>query len=122
MRFLIDNALSPQVSRALVGAGHDSVHVRELGCQADSDARIFARAGDERRILVSADTDFAALLAAQSTVAPSLILFRHGVEHRPARQVEILLANLDALAEDLAAGALVTIEPTRLRVRRLPIG
>lgn len=121
MRFLIDNAISPLVSRALLDAGHDSVHARDLGIQADPDDRVFARAVAESRILVSADTDFAALLAVRASKEPSVILFRHGAEHRPALQVQILLANLDALAEDLTNGALVTIEPSRIRIRRLPI-
>ena len=121
MRFLIDNALSPLVSGALVGAGHDSVHARDLGIQADPDERVFARAVAESRVLVSADTDFAALLALRAGTQPSVILFRHGAEHHPTLQVQILLANLDLLAEDLASGALVTIEPSRIRIRKLPI-
>ena len=41
MRFLIDQALSPALATELGRAGHDAVHVRELGMQAASDEEIF---------------------------------------------------------------------------------
>jgi len=49
------------------------------------------------------------------------LLFRRGTERRPDQQATLLLANLAAIGEDLVAGAIVVIEPGRLRVRRLPI-
>lgn len=101
--------------------GHDSVHVRDLGLQAAEDEVLLELAAKERRVLVSADTDFAALLARRTDPGPSVILFRHGAEHRPQLQVELLRANLAALAEALEAGAIATIEPTRIRVRQLPL-
>jgi predicted nuclease of predicted toxin-antitoxin system len=44
MRFLIDNALSPALTALLQQAGHDAIHVRELGLQHADDEVIFERA------------------------------------------------------------------------------
>jgi predicted nuclease of predicted toxin-antitoxin system len=65
LRFLIDNALPPLLAELLISAGHDAVHVRAYGMHAASDEVILARALAEDRIVVSADTDFGAILAAQ---------------------------------------------------------
>lgn len=95
--------------------------VREYGLEAATDYEVFARAADEERAVISADTDFGTLLALRHETQPSVILFRHGAERRPDRQVELLLVNLKAIQSDLAEGCIVVLEPGRLRLRRLPI-
>ena len=90
--------------------------------QAATDQEILTRAALESRVVVSADTDFGTLLATREEALPSAVLFRHGAERRPDRQIQLLLANLSVVEADLNAGAIVVIEQTRIRVRRLPIG
>jgi predicted nuclease of predicted toxin-antitoxin system len=116
MRFLIDNALSPDLAAGLSAHGHDAVHVRDLGMAAATDD-----AAQEDCVIISADTDFGTILALRQTSKPSVILFRGATPRRPADQTVLLLANLSGFETDLLNGAIVIIEPHRIRIRDLPI-
>jgi len=53
--------------------------------------------------------------------APSVLLIRRLAGRRAAEQSAIILANLDQIAEDLTAGAVVVIGDDWIRIRRLPM-
>ena len=53
MRFLLDENVSYRVSPYLKVAGHDAVHVGEIGLTSTDDSVILVRARDEGRVIVS---------------------------------------------------------------------
>lgn len=122
MRFLIDNALSFRVAHLLQEAGYDAVHVRDYHLSSASDQTIFERARSEDRVIISADTDFGALLAQTDFNKPSFILLRWAGLRKAEDQTHVILANLPNVQADLIAGAVVVIEPRKIRIRNLPIG
>lgn len=120
MKVLVDESLSARVARLLVVAGHDAVHVGDLGLLGALDEAVMDAAQAEDRVLVSADSDFGELLAIGAFTEPSVVLVRRS-PHAVEDQVELLLRCLDAAGADLANGAIVVLTPSRLRVRSLPI-
>jgi predicted nuclease of predicted toxin-antitoxin system len=90
--------------------------------EAATDEYVFDFAGDENRTLISADTDFGALLALRRSTRPSVVIFRRTSGRRPEDQAKLLLDHLPQIEEFLRRGSVVVIEETRLRIRDLPIG
>lgn len=121
MRLLLDANLSPSLSAGLADAGFEALHVGDVGLLTASDAAIidYARAND--LVVVTVDSDFAAMLAVAGAATPSVVQLRDVGELVPSAHLALLTANLDTVAEDLEAGAAVSLSPTRLAVRRLPI-
>lgn len=122
MRFLVDANLSPRVAARLRLEQHDVEHVGDVGLLTAEDGPILAHAASTERVIVSADSDFATLLAVTARSEPSLILLRSADKLTPDQQADLIVANLEVVTADLQIGAVVTIGRGHLRVRPLPMG
>lgn len=122
MKFLVDENLSPRLAELLIKSGHDAVHVRGLGAVGAPDTDVMDLAVRDERVIISADTDFGALLAHSRAAKPSVILVRALIDRRPPELAGTLVANLDVLTEHLHSGAIVAFTRTDIRVRPLPLG
>lgn len=121
MRLLLDANLSPRLAESMRAAGFDAIHVFDLGMVTATDDEIFDRAAAEGLVVVTADSDFGALLALRRTTSPSVVHLRHVAEMLPADHLGLLIANLPQVADELERGAIVSLSPNRLAVRQLPI-
>jgi hypothetical protein len=70
--------------------------------------------------VVSADSDFSAILAAQEAERPSFILFRETNLLVARDYIDMLLPALPMLEPELLAGCVAVFRNSRLRTRRLP--
>jgi len=120
MKFLVDMNLSPRWVPVLVDAGIEATHWTSLGAPDAPDSEImdFAKAHDY--VVRTHDLDFSAILAATRGDKPSVVQIR-------AEDVSpdvIGLAVIDAVRQmrlELADGALVSVDPSRTRLRLLPL-
>jgi predicted nuclease of predicted toxin-antitoxin system len=81
---------------------------------------IVEKAKQEERIILTFDLDFADLLAVGSLSLPSVVIFRLQ-RTKPAFVSTRLLAILEECGEALESGAIVIIDESRYRLRRLPL-
>lgn len=113
MKVLLDACVWSGASGPLRAAGHDVVWAGDWS-DSPGDQEIMERAASERRVLITLDKDFgefAVVRRVPHTGIIRLVGFRAKDQGAKIREV------LDAYASDLADGAIVTIEPSRVRVR-----
>jgi predicted nuclease of predicted toxin-antitoxin system len=121
MGFLADGGISPRTVEFLTQRGHEAVHVRTLGMQRAADPEIVERARADSSVVLTFDLDFGEVLALGVLDRPSVIIFRLSDE-RSSSVNQRLSAVLAERSAELDSGALILVEDTRYRVRKLPIG
>ncbi|NCJ05122.1 hypothetical protein GS597_01030 [Synechococcales cyanobacterium C] len=120
MKLLLDQGLPVSAANLLSDAGVDTIHVSEIGMSKTEDANILQRGRDERRIVATLDADFHSLLALEAAITPSVIRIR--IERLRAQALtDLLLAVIAECKEDLEKGSAITVEPSRIRIRHLPL-
>lgn len=121
MRFLADAGVSPKTVEFLTQLDHDAIHVRTLELQRAPDVVLVERARADGSIVITFDLDFGEILALGVLDKPSVIIFRL-TDERAGSVNQRLSVVLAERLPDLQSGALILVEDTRYRVRKLPIG
>jgi predicted nuclease of predicted toxin-antitoxin system len=120
MKLVVDMNLSPLWAAALASHGIDASHWCSLGPPGAADEEILGWCRDHGHALLTHDLDFGAILAASGGQGPSVIQLRTDApDHRA--MAGVVASAVRELADDLVRGALVTLEPSRRRVRLLPL-
>lgn len=119
MRLLIDMNLSPRWAEWLNSAGHQAKHWSAVGPGGAPDADLLSHAKASGTVLITQDLDFGAILAVSGDNRPSVIQVR-AEDNSPEAIGPMLLKAIELMTAELNAGALVTVEPARNRVRLLP--
>ena len=120
MKLLVDMNLSPRWVQVLADAGIDAVHWSMLGAANAPDVAIMAFARINDYVVLTHDLDFSAILAATHGDKPSVVQIRS----EDVSPFVIGTAVIDALRQmstELNDGALITIDPSRTRLRLLPL-
>ena len=121
MKLLLDMNLSPLLATLLLQQGHEAVHWSTLGDPGASDRSLFEWAAKNNYVVLTHDLDFGAILAATQATFPSVIQIRTQ-DVSPEKILPLLLAVLEQQKTYISAGALLTIDEGRKRVRILPMG
>jgi len=120
LRPVIDVNLTPDWVPVLREARFDAVHWTQVGDPSASDREIMDWAVAKGFVVLSHDLDFSSMLVLTHASGPSLVQIR-GAKVLPEQIGETLISSLRRFGRDLENGALLLIEPSRRRVRVLPL-
>lgn len=113
MKLLLDACVWGKARDELSAAGHDVAYAGDLP-EDPGDEEILARAHRESRVLITLDKDFGELAIVREQPHAGIVRL---VKIPARRQASMCAATLERYGTVLAEGAIVTVEPGRVRVR-----
>jgi predicted nuclease of predicted toxin-antitoxin system len=119
MKLLLDMNLPPRWVQFLTASGVKCIHWSDIGAPTAKDSEIMDYAQEHGFIVFTHDLDFGALLASAHAAGPSVIQVRTQ-NITPEASGSLVLNAIRQFGEELLRGALITIDPYRLRARILP--
>ncbi len=120
MKILVDMNLSPDWVNFLGTAGHEAVHWSEIGSGSATDTELMTWAAESGHVVLTADLDFGAILAATKGTGPSVVQARNDIL-TPGAIGSIVTSALRQASQELIDGALISIDASRARLRVLPL-
>jgi predicted nuclease of predicted toxin-antitoxin system len=120
MKLLVDMNLSPRWVGLLNDSGLQAAHWSVVGRANAPDSEFMACAAANGYVVLTNDLDFGAILAATQGEKPSVVQLR-AEDVSPDVIGAKVVAALRQMEPDLEAGALLTVDPNRTRLRLLPL-
>jgi len=120
MKLVLDMNLSPDWVPVLQQAGHTVTHWSSFGSPRATDREILTWARQRQQVVFTHDLDFGAILAATDADSPSVLQVRTQ-DPTPEHCGPIVVDTLKRHSDALAAGALISVDENRARVRLLPL-
>jgi predicted nuclease of predicted toxin-antitoxin system len=113
MKVLLDSCVCGGACAVLKAAGHDAVWTGDWP-RDPGDEEILAHAYKQGRVLVTLDKDFGELAVLRGIPHKGILRL---VNISSRQQAAVTMQILDAHESELTAGAIITAEPGRLRIR-----
>ena len=120
MKLLLDMNISPRWVKFLQANGIEATHWLECGAPNATDSEIMVYARVNGFIVFTHDLDFSTLLVHSKDSQPSVIQLRTN-DISPEASGNAIIRALRQMRTELEAGALLTIDPKRSRIRMLPL-
>jgi len=120
MKLLIDMNLSPRWAQRLTDSGFECAHWSSIGADNAPDSEIMSYAASHDYVVLTHDLDFGAILAVTHGEKPSVVQIR-SEELSPDKIGALVVAALQQTQTELEAGALLSIDTHRIRLRLLPL-
>jgi predicted nuclease of predicted toxin-antitoxin system len=120
MKILVDMNLSPVWADFLIDNGMEATHWSSIGPPDAPDTEIMTYAKEQGFTVLTNDLDFGFILAITHGKKPSVIQTRTGALC-PDRIGEKVIKTINLLTADIDQGALITIDPHKIRVTLLPL-
>ncbi len=119
MKFLVDMNLTPRWVATLAAGEFEAVHWSSLGPADATDRHIMDLARADGYVVLTHDLDFTTILALTNWDRPSVVQIR-AEDPSPEAIGAFVIAALKQAEEELAEGAVLTIDAARVRLRILP--
>lgn len=113
VKILLDSCISPKTRHSLLAQRYDVVWVGDWESD-PGDETILAHAYEENRVVVTLDKDFGTLAILKKLPHTGIIRL---VGLSVTRQADVCLYVLEQYSQELVAGAFVTAEEDRVRIR-----
>jgi len=120
MKVLVDMNLSPGWVNFLAEAGFEAVHWSDVGEGNAPDSELMQWAVEYGYVVLTADLDFGAILAATQGRGPSVVQVRSDIL-TPRAIGGAVLAAIRQSQQELLDGALISVDAGRARLRILPL-